>query len=230
MQNQIFSQKAHEFWQINGAFKTLHDINPVRLTYIKKFLELQEKKINQINILDCGCGAGILSESLANLGAQVTGLDLSPEVIEVAKNHAQQNSLNIKYFASELKDFKKQNKLEFDAIVCLEMLEHVENPESILQDLSVLLKKNGLLFLSTINRNWTSFAKAIVVGEYITNIIPKGTHHYYEFIKPNELDAVCRKNNLQLLDLSGLNYNPLTRKAKIVENCDTNYIACYLKK
>jgi 2-polyprenyl-6-hydroxyphenyl methylase/3-demethylubiquinone-9 3-methyltransferase len=221
-----FSDLASHWWDKNSKFKPLHDINPLRLGYIKEKCNgvLENKKI-----LDIGCGGGILTESLALEGAQVTGIDASDTSIEVAKAHLSKSGLDINYQKTTVEEFAKTNKLKFDVITCLEMLEHVPYPSSTIQSCSNLVKAKGKVFLSTINRNPKSYLFAIIGAEYILNLLPKGTHDWDKFIKPSELDKWARKSNLTMIDMIGLNYNPITKIYKLGDDISVNYLCCYQK-
>jgi 2-polyprenyl-6-hydroxyphenyl methylase / 3-demethylubiquinone-9 3-methyltransferase len=215
-----FHDLASTWWDTNGPFKTLHDINPCRLDYILSHVDLAGKKV-----LDLGCGGGILSEALAKAGAQVTGIDIEPNLIEVAKNHAQQTSLDINYQVLNLHDLKQK----FDVIVCMEMLEHVTNPREIVASMASCLSSGGHVFLSTINRSLKAYFELILMGEYVLKLLPRQTHDYQYFIRPGELDAYLRESGLSLKDLKGMSYNPFSRKATLSRNVDVNYMLCAQK-
>ncbi|MBP9743270.1 MAG: bifunctional 2-polyprenyl-6-hydroxyphenol methylase/3-demethylubiquinol 3-O-methyltransferase UbiG [Burkholderiales bacterium] len=223
-----FSKLAHQWWDVNGEFRTLHHINPLRLKFIQSHINLKNKKI-----IDIGCGGGILAESMAQTGAAVTGLDLSPQLIETAKLHlieSQQlnsQSLNISYECIDIADKANQLAHEFDILTCLEMLEHTTDYEAIISNCNKLLKPGAIAFFSTLNRNLKSYALGVVAAEYIMQLIPRGTHDYKKFIKPSELNTVLTKYQFELFDIKGIHYNPLTQNAKITNNVDINYIvAC----
>lgn len=223
-----FSKLAHEWWDINGEFRTLHHINPVRLKFIQSHVNLNNKKI-----IDIGCGGGILAESMAQTGALVTGLDLSSQLIETAKLHliesqqAASPSLNISYECIDIAEKANQIAHEFDILTCLEMLEHNSDYETIIYNCNKLLKSGGIAFFSTLNRNLKSYAFGVVAAEYMMKIVPRGTHDYKKFIKPAELNSVLNKYQFELFDIKGIGYNPLTQSAKITNNVDINYIvAC----
>ena len=215
-----FNDIAEKWWDLDGEFKPLHQINPLRLNFIKERTELKGKRI-----LDIGCGGGILSEALSKAGADVIGIDASTQTIGVAKSHANSVNSKVTYLESTVEDFILNNdKNSFDVITCLEMLEHVPSPSKIIESCSDLLKDNGDIFFSTINRNPIAFFKLIVGAEEILKILPRGTHEYQKFIKPSELAKAIREANLELLDLSGISYNPFTRKTRIDKNVLANYI------
>lgn len=211
-----FKELSHSWWDKDGPLKTLHDINPARLDFVQEFIDLKDKKI-----LDVGCGGGILSESMARLGAFVTGLDVEEASIEIAKQHAKLTSVKLDYIVQNIEDFKRE---PFDSITCMEMLEHVVNPQIIIENCSRLLKPNGFLFLSTINRTLQAYLLIILAAEYVFNIIPKKTHEYAKFIKPSELANIARKHNFEVLKLKGLNYNPLSREALLNDSVNMNYL------
>jgi len=211
-----FNQHAKYWWDIKGPLKTLHDINNVRLEFIDKHLSL-----NNASILDVGCGGGVLAEGMAKLGAKVTGIDASNEAIQVAKEHAAQNHLTIDYECLPIEDYEHPG---FDAITCMEMLEHVQNPEVVIEHCKRLLKPGGFLFLSTISRTLKAYASAILAAEYILGILPKQTHEYSKFIKPSELASMGRDVGLLIMDMKGLSYNPISRTASLCDDVSVNYL------
>lgn len=211
-----FGNLAQDWWDVNGPLKTLHDINPVRLDFIDKFI-----KFENTNILDVGCGAGILSEAMAIKGGKVVGLDLDKELIKIATHHAKTAGVQIEYVAKALDKYEHES---FDVITSLEMLEHVNNPEKVIEHCARLLKPEGYLFLSTINRTLKSYLLVVLAAEHVLNIIPKNTHEYAKFIKPSELNNLLRQNNFKVCDLKGLNYNPITRNAYLTNDISMNYI------
>ena len=214
-----FGALANRWWDENGPQKPLHQLNPARLDYVEKQIPLKGKKI-----LDVGCGGGLLSEALAREGADVVALDLSSELIEIAKLHLYESNLKVDYRLQSVESMAEEMAGQFDAITCMEMLEHVPDPSSILRACEKLLKPGGKLFASTLNRTPAAFAVAIVGAEYLANLLPKGTHEYQKFIKPSELASWCRAEGFNVTDISGLAYNPLSGKAWVNDRTDINYL------
>ena len=214
-----FNLLAHKWWDPTSEFKPLHEINPLRLNFIKSSVNIKGKKI-----LDVGCGGGILSESLANEGADVTGIDQGDRVIKIAKLHAKESGIKVKYKHINIEDFYKSTDERFDVITCLEMLEHVPDPNSIINTCSKLLMPGGKIYFSTINKNLKAFLFAIIGAEYILNLLPKGTHEYKKFIKPSQLQAWANSNGLSFDSIIGMTYNPITQKYKLSQDTSVNYI------
>lgn len=215
-----FSQLASEWWDPNGKCKPLHIINPLRLNYITQNCG----SLNAKDILDVGCGGGILSESLAKLGANVTGLDLAEASLNVARNHALQNQLEINYIKAPVEEHAQQFPAKYDIITCMELLEHVPDPASVINACATLLKPQGKLFLSTINRNHKSKLLMIYGAEYISRMVPKGTHDFNRFIRPSELMDLVTNTGLQISDIIGMEYQLFKNKFILSKNIDVNYI------
>lgn len=214
-----FNKIAHKWWDPSSEFKPLHDINPLRVNYINDLFPLDKQ-----NILDVGCGGGILAESMAKLGGNVTGIDQSEIAIKIAQLHAKENNLSINYKLLNIEDFLKKDSSKFDVITCLEMIEHVPDPASIITSCSKKLKKNGRLYVSTINRNLKAFLFAIVGAEYILNLLPRGTHHYDKFIKPIEVKSWANGLNMNISNITGMTYNPFLKKYSLGSDVSVNYI------
>lgn len=219
-----FNRLASRWWDEQGESRPLHDLNPTRFRYVCTRMHCGDHKI-----LDVGCGGGILSESLAKAGAQVTGIDLAEKALQVARLHALESELTINYQSISVETLADQQGESFDAITCMEMLEHVPDPQSIIKSCARLLKPGGKLFLSTLNRNAKSFALGIVAAEYILNLVPRGTHHYDKFIRPSELNHFLRNAGLILKDINGLQYNPFSHSVKEGVKPDINYLAYAIK-
>jgi len=218
-----FADMASQWWDKEGPCKPLHDINPVRLEYIKNNVPLEGKKI-----LDVGCGGGILSESLASAGGDVTAIDLNKTLIDVAKAHllipGQQSKLAINYQHISIDELAKGSAESYDIVTCMELLEHVPEPKKIIEACAKCLKPGGKLFLSTLNRTVKAYLFAIIGAEYLLQLLPQGTHDYSKFIQPSEIDSWSREANLTLSHLSGLSYNLLTRDYYLSDNVSVNYM------
>lgn len=219
-----FDVLAHRWWDPNGESRPLHDLNPVRLAYVKDRAELRG-----VEALDVGCGGGLLSEALARGGATVTAIDLAPQVLAVARLHLHESELTVDYRQISAEALADEMPGRFAVVTCMEMLEHVPDPASVIAACARLLAPGGRLFLSTLNRTPQAFALAIVGAEYMLRLLPRGTHHYAQFIKPSELGAWLRAAGLELEDVSGLHYEPFTRRAWRGAGTSVNYLACARK-
>ena len=222
-----FASLAARWWDKDSEFKPLHDINPLRLNYIK---EQCGGSLKGKRILDVGCGGGILCESFALEGAEVVGIDLAEAGLEVAKLHLLESGLNVNYQKITAEEFAESNTETFDIVTCMEMLEHVPEPSSIIKSCSKLAKPQGKVFFSTINRNPKSYFFAIVGAEYVLNLLPKGTHNYEKFIRPSEIDRWARRNNLSINSIIGMTYNPIIKRYKLEKDVSVNYLTHYQKK
>jgi 2-polyprenyl-6-hydroxyphenyl methylase/3-demethylubiquinone-9 3-methyltransferase len=217
-----FSQLAHRWWDPNSEFKPLHDINPLRLNYIDGIVPLAGK-----TVLDVGCGGGILTESMAELGANVTGIDLGDKALQVAKLHLLESGRQVDYRKISAEHLAEERAGLYDVVTCMEMLEHVPDPASVVRACAALVKPGGHVFFSTLNRNPKSYLFAVIGAEYVLNLLPRGTHDYAKFIKPSELAQLCRNAGLSISDLAGMSYNPLSKAYSLGRDADVNYlIAC----
>lgn len=219
-----FDAVAADWWDPEGSMRALHHINPLRLDYIQQFSPLK-----QTAVMDVGCGAGLLSEAMAKSGAHVLGIDLSGEAIKAASAHAVSERVLVDYQQTAIETIAQARAGQFDVITCMEMLEHVPDPASIIRACYGCLKPGGRLFLSTINRNLLSYLGAIVVGESVLKLLPKGTHEYAKLIKPSELNEMAEESGFHLLDLSGMHYQPFTKTARLTRSVWINYLACYAR-
>ena len=219
-----FDDLAQRWWDPRGPQKALHALNPARLGYVAERVQLRDAAV-----LDVGCGGGLLSEALAQAGAKVTAIDLAPNLLKVARLHGLESGIKVDYREMPVETLAEQSPASFDAITCMEMLEHVPEPASIIEACAKLLKPGGRLFLSTLNRTPAAFALAIVGAEYVARVLPKGTHQYRDFIKPSELAKWLREAGLELEDVSGLMYEPWRKSARVVSRTDINYLACARK-
>jgi 2-polyprenyl-6-hydroxyphenyl methylase/3-demethylubiquinone-9 3-methyltransferase len=228
-----FSKMAEEWWDPKGKFKPLHKFNPIRIAYIKdqiiKTFKINEKKtpLKKLKILDIGCGGGLLSEPMCRLGAEVTAIDASERNIKVAKLHAKKNNLKINYICTSPEKMKIKN--HFDVILNMEIVEHVEDVDFFLKSCSKLLKKNGVMFVATLNKTLKSYVFAIVGAEYILRWLPIGTHEWEKFLKPEELISILKDYNLNLDKIDGMQFNILTDKWKVSSDQSVNYIAKFIK-
>ena len=228
-----FSKIAEEWWDPAGKFKPLHKFNPIRISYIKDNIistfKLKHKKnpLDKVKILDIGCGGGLLSEPMSRLGADVVGIDASNKNINVAKLHAKKNKLNIKYYCSSPEKFN--SKVKFDVILNMEIVEHVSDINFFLQSCSNLLKKNGIMFVATLNKTFKSYLFAIVGAEYILRWLPIGTHEWEKFVKPEDLIKILKKNNLNLEKLDGMKFDLIQNKWDVSSDKSINYIGKFIK-
>lgn len=212
-----FNQHGHAFWDLKGPYRTLHEINPTRLKLIERYVPLQGARI-----LDIGCGGGILSEAMAKRGANVTGIDLSPSVLNAAREHATAEQINVTYHQCDSAALAAEGKT-WQHITCMEMLEHVVDPSAVIHDIATLLEPGGYAFFSTLNRTRKSFLAAIVAAEYLTRMVPRGTHDHNWFITPAELGNMVEHAGLEIAGLFGMDYHPLMKTAHLSRNLDINY-------
>ena len=230
---QKFSRLAEEWWDVNGKFKPLHMFNPIRIEYItetiKKYFKLKNKAnfLEGLNILDIGCGGGLISEPMSRLGAKVTGIDASEKNINIARLHSEKNGLKINYLNTSPEKFNEFEK--YDVILNLEIVEHVDNVNFYIKSCHKLLKKNGLMFTATLNRSLASYVKAIIGAEYILRWLPIGTHDWNKFIKPEELENFLSREKFSTLEIKGLQFNPFIKKWKKSEDLSVNYIISSFK-
>ena len=228
-----FSKIADEWWDPEGKFKPLHKFNPIRISYLKENIietfKLNNKRtpLKNVKILDIGCGGGLLSEPMCRLGASVTGIDASKKNIDIAKLHSKKNNLKIDYFCSSPEKYKVKDK--FDVILNMEIVEHVEDINIFLKSCTNLLKKNGIMFVATLNKTLKSYIFAIVGAEYILRWLPIGTHEWEKFVTPDELISILKKNNLKLDKIDGMNFSILTNRWKVGNDKSVNYIAKFVK-
>jgi 2-polyprenyl-6-hydroxyphenyl methylase/3-demethylubiquinone-9 3-methyltransferase len=216
-----FSALAHRWWDPEGEFAPLHAINPLRLGWIESLAPLAGR-----DVIDVGCGGGILAEAMARKGARVTGIDLGEKPLKVAQLHLLESGLEVRYEIASAEDYAASHAGAFDVLTCMEMLEHVPDPASAVAACARLLRPGGTAFFSTINRNPKSYLFAVVGAEYVLKLLPKGTHDYARFIRPSELVRGCRDAGLREAALSGMTYNPLTRRYRLGPDCDVNYLLC----
>ncbi|SRR6186713_465873 len=214
-----FSELAHRWWDPASDFKPLHDINPLRLDYIDRCAGLSGK-----TVLDVGCGGGILAESMAQRGAQVTGIDLSDKALKVAQLHVLESGVALDYRHASAEDFARERPQHYDIVTCMELLEHVPDPASTVRACATLAKAGGHVFFSTINRNLKSYLFAVVGAEYVLRMLPRGTHRYEKFVKPSELGGFCRQGSLDVREVIGMTYNPLTDRYALGSDTSVNYL------
>ena len=214
-----FAALAHRWWDPGSEFKPLHDINPLRLDYIDELASLNGKRV-----LDVGCGGGILSESMARRGAQVTGIDLGEKALKVARLHQLESGVAVEYRLMAVEAMADEQPAGFDVVTCMEMLEHVPDPAAIIAACARLVRPGGHVFFSTLNRNPKSYLFAVIGAEYVLNLLPRGTHEYEKFIKPSELAAWCRHAGLEVSGMKGMRYNPLMKTYRLGEDVSVNYL------
>jgi 2-polyprenyl-6-hydroxyphenyl methylase/3-demethylubiquinone-9 3-methyltransferase len=219
-----FEKLAGRWWDPNSEFKPLHDINPLRLDYIDRLAPLAGKRV-----IDVGCGGGLLTEGMAARGAEVTGIDMGKTPLSVARLHQHESGLEIDYQQTTAEQVASEQPGSFDIVTCLEMLEHVPNPATTIAACAALVKDDGRVFFSTINRNPKAYLFAVIGAEYLLQLLPRGTHDYTKFIRPSEMEGWAREAGLQLTDLSGMSYNPLTREYTLGKDVSVNYLACFQK-
>ena len=225
-----FEKLAARWWDPNSEFKPLHDINPLRLDYIDSRTGLQGLQgLKGKKVLDVGCGGGLLTEAMAARGAIVTGIDMGKAPLNVARLHQHESGMEIDYRQVTAEQLAEQQPGSYDVVTCLEMLEHVPDPAAVINACTRLLKDDGQLFLSTINRNPKAWLFAVIGAEYILNMLPRGTHDYNKFIRPSEMESWARQSGLQLTDLTGMSYNPLTREYRLGPDVSVNYLASFSK-
>lgn len=220
-----FEKVASQWWELEGDFKPLHQINPIR----RQFIIQHAQNIFGKKIIDVGCGGGILAESLAKLGAEVTGIDMGEEPLNVAKLHALEANVNLVYEKITAEEKATQLPEHFDVVTCMEMLEHVPDPASIIEACSKMVKPGGYVFFSTLNKTIKSYLLAIVAAEKVLKLVPDGTHDHEHFIRPSQLIRWAEAHNLKCIDAAGIHYNPLTENHKLIESLDVNYILCCQK-
>ena len=216
---QKFATLALRWWDPNSEFKPLHEINPLRLNYIDHIAGLAGKRV-----LDVGCGGGILSESMAQRGAVVTGIDLGEKALKVAQLHQLESGVTVDYRLVAVEDLASEQPESYDVVTCMEMLEHVPDPAAVVRACAKLAKPGGRLFFSTLNRNLKAYLFAVIGAEYVLNLLPKGTHEYEKFIKPSELSAWCRAVGLEVSGMTGMSYNPLSKRYALGDDVSVNYI------
>jgi len=220
-----FEKVASQWWDLTGDFKPLHQINPLRRQFITQHMQMIFDK----NIIDVGCGGGILAESLAKLGANVTGIDMGEEPLNIARLHALESGINVDYQKITVEEKATASPESFDAVTCMEMLEHVPNPESIIQACAKLVKPGGFVFFSTLNKTVKSYLLAIVAAEKLLKLVPNGTHEHNKFIRPSTLISWAESYGLKCIDATGIHYNPLTENHTLAKGLDVNYILCCQK-
>lgn len=224
-EQQKFSALADDWWDPNGSSRTLHEINPCRLEYVQRRLDLAGSKV-----ADIGCGGGLFSEALALAGATVTAIDATDSVIDIARTHAAQNELNIDYRVQLSRQLAASESGTFDAVVCMELIEHVPDPAALVADCGALLRDGGQLFISTLTRTPVSYALAILGAEYVLGLVPRGTHDYEQFLKPAEIGRLARTAGLTTVDVTAMQYNPAARAARLGGSVKANYLATFIRE
>jgi 2-polyprenyl-6-hydroxyphenyl methylase/3-demethylubiquinone-9 3-methyltransferase len=219
-----FEKLAGRWWDPNSEFKPLHDINPLRLDYIDRLAPLANR-----HVIDIGCGGGLLTEGMATRGAQVIGIDMGKAPLSVARLHQHESGLDIDYQQATAEQMAAEQAGNFDTVTCMELLEHVPDPAATITACAQLIRDDGRVFLSTINRNPKAYLFAIIGAEYLLRLLPRGTHDYEKFIRPSEMETWAREAGLQLVDLTGMSYNPLTQDYKLGTDVSVNYLACFQK-
>ena len=216
-----FSALAHRWWDPQGEFRPLHEINPLRLSWIDQLCPLRGKAV-----ADVGCGGGILAEAMARLGARVTGIDLAEKPLKVAQLHLLESGLEVEYLLRSAEDLAAERGERYDVVTCMELLEHVPDPASTVAACAKLVKPGGLVVVSTINRNPKAYLFAVIGAEYVLKLLPQGTHDYERFVKPSELARWCHDAGLRTIEMKGMTYNPLTKAYRLGKDCDVNYLVC----
>lgn len=214
-----FSALAHHWWDPNSEFRPLHLLNPLRLQWM-----LDHVSLDGLNVLDVGCGGGLLSEAMARSGASVTGIDLADASLQIARLHALESDVQVAYRLISVEDLAAASPAQYDVVTCMEMLEHVPDPGSILESAATLVKPGGWVFVSTLNRNPKSFAMAIVAAEYLFKMLPRGTHEYARFLRPSEIATLGRTHGLDVADISGVHYSPLSQAVSLTHDTSVNYM------
>ncbi|MGL1957485.1 MAG: bifunctional 2-polyprenyl-6-hydroxyphenol methylase/3-demethylubiquinol 3-O-methyltransferase UbiG [Colwellia sp.] len=224
-----FEKMASQWWDLQGDFKPLHQLNPLRVQFICQHVAQQQSDLFNKKVIDVGCGGGILTESLTKLGAKTTGIDMGKEPLNIAKLHALESGLTINYEKITAEEKASQCPQSFDIVTCMEMLEHVPDPASIIKSCAQLVKPGGLVFFSTLNKTIKAYLLAIIAAEKVFKLVPDGTHEHDKFIRPSQLIGWAEENALNCIDASGIHYNPITENHKLISSLDVNYILCCQK-
>ncbi|AEG31593.1 bifunctional 2-polyprenyl-6-hydroxyphenol methylase/3-demethylubiquinol 3-O-methyltransferase UbiG [Thiomicrospira cyclica] len=219
-----FNQQAHQWWDPNGQFNALHKLNPLRMDFIQQHQTLMAKQV-----LDVGCGGGILSEAMAQAGAEVTGLDLAADLLQIARLHALDTGVNVHYVLDDVAKHAQSNSAQYDMVTCMEMLEHVPDPQAILHACAQAVKPGGWVFCSTLNRSNKSLLLAVITAEYVLNLVPRGTHHHDKFIKPSELTQMGREAGLVMQKTAGMEFNPILKRYRLNDDLSINYLMAFQK-